>query len=86
MEDSVEELNQEKHAAFEKILLPEYQRYDIENCLILLPICQIRFSNLPGFNQPFFPVEIGDFLQKAPLENLQKPVKTPSKISLCSPS
>ena len=28
-------------------MLPEYQSNDIENCLALSPICQIRFSNLP---------------------------------------
>ena len=42
---------------FEKILLPEYQSYDIENCLILSPIYHIRFNNLdsasdlPGLSQ-----------------------------------
>ena len=45
--------------------------FDIENCLLLFPIWQIRFSNLPRFNRSFLPVEIGDFLQKAPFENLQ---------------
>ena len=75
-----------KRLRFEKILLPEYQSNDIENGLVLYPICQIRFSNLPGFNWPFLPVEIGDFLQKAPSKNQQKRLKTPSKISLCSPS
>ena len=55
-----------------KILIPEYQSNDIKNCLVLFPICQIRFSNLPGFNRLFLPVEIGDFLQKAPSENLLK--------------
>ena len=59
---------------------------DIENCLVSSPISQIRLSNLPGFNRSFLPVEIGDFLQKAPFENLQERVKTPSKISLSSPS
>ena len=57
--------------AFEKMLLPEYQCNGIENCLVLFPICQIKSSNLPGFNQPFLPVEMGDFLHKAPSENLQ---------------
>ena len=51
-----------KRPAFEKILLPEYQGNDVENCLILSPICQIMFSNLPCFNRSFLPVEIGDFL------------------------
>ena len=68
------------------ILVPDYQSNDIENCLDLSLICQIRFSNLPGFNRSFLPVEMGDFLQKAPFENLQKRAKTESKTSLCSPS
>ena len=37
---------------------------------------------LPGFNQSFLPVEMGDFPQKAPFENLLKRAKTASKISL----
>ena len=73
-----------KMRAFEKILLSEYQSNEIENCLILSPICQIRSSNLPGFNRPFLPVEIRDFLQKASFKNLQKRAKIASKISLCS--
>ena len=56
----------------EKILVPEYLSNDVENCLVLSSICQIRFSNLPGFNRSFLPIEIGDFLQKAPFENLKK--------------
>ena len=28
--------------------------------------------DLPGFNRSFLPVEIGDFLQKAPFESLPK--------------
>ena len=44
-----------------KILLPKYQSNDIENCFILSSIHQIRLSNLPGFNQSFLLVEIGDF-------------------------
>ena len=54
------------------VLIPEYQINDAENCLVLSPICQVRFSNLPCFNQSFLPVAIGDFLQKAPFENLPK--------------
>ena len=45
------------------------------NCLVLFPIYPIRFSNLTGFNRSFLPVEMGEFLQKAPFENLQKRVK-----------
>ena len=62
-----------------KILIPEYQSNEIENCLILSPICQIRSSNLSDFNRPFLPVEIGDFLQKAPSENLQNQRKQQAK-------
>ena len=57
---------------FEKILIPEYQSNDVENCLVLSSICQIRFSNLPSFNQSFLPIEIGDFLQKAPFDKTCK--------------
>ena len=69
-----------------KILIPQYQINDVENCLVLSPICQIRFSNLRGFNRSFLRVEIGDFLGKSPFENLQKRAKIAGKISLCSPS
>ena len=55
-----------------KFLLPEYQSNDVESCRALFLICQIRFSNLPSFNRSFLPVEIGEFQQKAPFENLQK--------------
>ena len=64
-----------KRPTFEKVLLHEYQSNDIEKCLVLSPVCQIRFSNVLGFNRSFLPVEIGDFLQKAPFGNLQKRVK-----------
>ena len=57
-----------------------HQSNDVENCLVLSPIYQIRFSDLPGFTRSFLPVEIGDFLQKAPVKNLQKRAKTSSKI------
>ena len=53
-----------KRPAFEKIQLPEYQSNDIENCLILSPLCQIMFSNLPGFNRPFLLVEMEIFCRK----------------------
>ena len=49
-----------------KLLLLEYQRNDIDNCLVLFLICLIRFV----FNLTFLPVEMADFLQKVPLENL----------------
>ena len=58
--------SQSKCPAFAKFLIPQYQSNDVENCLVLSPICQIRFSNLPGFNRSFLLVEIGDFLQKVP--------------------
>ena len=34
---------------------------------------------MPGFNRSFLPVEMGDFLQKAPSENLQKRAKTAAR-------
>ena len=46
----------------------------------------LQVHNSPVLNRSFLQVEIGDFLQKAPFENLQKRAKTASKISLCSPS
>ena len=33
-------------------------------CLVLPASCQIRFSNLPGFNRSFLPVEMGEFCRK----------------------
>ena len=48
-------VSQLKRPAFEKILIPQYQSNDVENCRVLSSICQIRFSNLPGFNQSFVP-------------------------------
>ena len=65
--------------AFEKILILQYQSNDVENCLVLSPIHQIRFSNLPGFDRSILPVKIGDFLEKATVKNLQKRAKTASK-------
>ena len=65
--------------AFEKFPIPQYQSNDVENCLVISPICQVRFSNLPGFNRSFLPVRIGDFLQIAPFENLQKQEKQHAK-------
>ena len=35
-----------------------------------IEICLSRFSNLPNFNRSFFPLDMEEFLQKAPLENL----------------
>ena len=82
---SIHRVSQQKRPAFAKFLIPQYQSNDAEDCLVLSPICQIRFSNLPGFNRSSILVEKGDFLQNVPFENLQKRVKTASKISLCSP-
>ena len=48
-------------------------------------LCSVIYPTLIGHGS-CLPVEIGDFLQKAPFENLQKRAKTASKISLCSPS
>ena len=43
-------------------------------------MCQIKSINLPGFdNRSFLPVEIADFLQKAPFENLQNERKQQAK-------
>ena len=73
------QVSQLKRPAFEKILRPEYQSNDIEICLVLSSLCQIKFSNLPAFNRSFLPVEMGDFLQIVPFENLQKRVKHQAK-------
>ena len=62
-----------KCPVFEKILLPEYHSNDIENCLVLFLVRPIRFSNLPGSNRPFLPVEMGVFLQES---TFRKPAKT----------
>ena len=53
------------------MLLTEYQNNIIENCLVLFAVAiyRIMFIDLPGFNQPFLPVDMGGFLQKAPFEN-----------------
>ena len=56
------------------ILLREYQS-NIENCLVFSPKGQIRFSNLPDINRSFLLVGMGNFLQKAPLSNLQKTIQ-----------
>ena len=61
-----------KCPAFETIVLPENHSNDNENCLVLFPAPPIRFNNLYGFNRPSLPVEMGDFLQRVPFENLQK--------------
>ena len=61
-----------KRPGIENMLHPEYRSKDIENCLALFLIYPVRFSNAPGFNRPFVPFEIGDFLQKAPFEAKQK--------------
>ena len=78
--------SKEKGAAFEKIFLPECHTDDFESYFVLFPVRPIKFSNLPSFDRPFLPVEMGYVLQKALFEDVQKGVKTPSKISLCSPS
>ena len=61
-----------KRPAFQEILLPEYRSNDIENCLVLSPICQIRFRNLPGFNRTFLPNEMGDFFAESPFRQPAK--------------
>ena len=62
------------------MLFLEYQRNDIENCLVLILICPIRFNTLPGFISPFLLVDMEDFLQKGPFKNLQKRMKMRSKL------
>ena len=52
---------------FKKMLLPEHQA-TILNKVFLFAISPIRFSNSPGLNQPCLPVDMGGFLQKAPLK------------------
>ena len=47
-----------------KILLPDDQSNDIEDCFISLMIYSIKLSNLPGFNRLFLPVHMGDFCRK----------------------
>ena len=74
-----------KCPTFEKIVLLEYHGNDVDNHLVLFPVRPIRLSNLPGFNRPFFPVEIGDFLQKAPFENLQIRVKHQGRFHFVPP-
>ena len=64
---------------FAKILIPQYQSNDVENCLVLSPICQVRFSNLPGFTRSLFAVEIEDFLQKDPLKACKNERKQQAK-------
>ena len=66
-------MSQNKGPTFEKMLLPEHHSNDIENCLFLSLICPIRFSNLPGFNQPFLAVEMGDLPLKGPHLKPAKP-------------
>ena len=62
---------EKKCPAFEKLVLLEYHSNNIKNFLVLFPVRPVGLSNLPGFNRQFLPVEMGDFVQKAPFENLQ---------------
>ena len=48
-----------------KLPLTEYPRNIIENCLVSLLIFSITFINLPDFNRPFLPVDMGDLLQES---------------------
>ena len=54
-------------------MFPDYHSNDIENCLVLFRIRQIRFGNLSGFNRPFVAVKVGDFSPESPFK---KPAKT----------
>ena len=56
-----------------KILLPEYQSNDIENCHVLFPICSVMFSDLYGLVGHFFLSKWEIFCRKALTE---KPAKT----------
>ena len=78
-------VSEEKCPAFEKFSFLNIKAMMLKTVLFS-PICQIRFSKLPGFTRSFLPVEIGDFLRTSPFENPQKRAKTASGISLCSPS
>ena len=52
--------------------LPGYQINEIKKDVVFFSICPMRFSNLPGFNRPFLPVENG----RIAVESLfRKPVK-----------
>ena len=53
-----------KAKAFHKILLPEYQNNDIENCLVSQRMYSTGFSNLPGFIRLLLPVGIRDFCRR----------------------
>ena len=75
MADCLPGESEKKRPAFDKIVLSEYKSSDIDNCILLFLLRQIRFSNLSSFNRQFLPVEMGDFLQNAPFENLQKGMK-----------
>ena len=66
------------------MLLLDYQSGNIENYFVLFTIYSVRFSKFPDFDRAFLSVDVGDFLQKAAFENLQKQVKIMSKISLFS--
>ena len=66
--------------------LPEYQANDIEKGVVFISTCSIRFSNLPGFNRPFLPVENRRFSVVSIFCKHAKRVETTSKSSLCSPS
>ena len=48
----------------------------IKQCLALFPICPDRFDNLFGYDRSFSHVEMGDFLPKAPFEDVQEPVNS----------
>ena len=70
--------------AFEKMLLSEYQSNDTESCHVLFQNFPIKFKNLLRFNRLFLSVEMGDFLQKAPFENLQERMSMRSKFPFVS--
>ena len=64
-----------KDTAFEKVLFLEYPSINNEKRLVLFPIPICRFNDSPGFNQPFLPVHIEDFLHKPLSKTCEKAVK-----------
>ena len=42
---SIGEAKGRQKLGLEKMLLPEYQSDDVFNCLVLFPLCSIRFNN-----------------------------------------
>ena len=58
---------------------PNIKAMMLKTVLFLSPICQIRFSNSPGFDRSFLPVEIGDFCRKPLSKTCKKERKWQAK-------